>query len=217
MIRRPPRSTLFPYPTLFRSRGDRHRSYAAGHGRDPARALFRRRKIDVTAELAVGVAIHADVDHDRARLDPISLYEASLADRGDEDIRLLRDAGKIACRGVTDRDGTARHQKLESHRPADDVRLADDHRVLADEVLAGVAEQGHAPVRRARPEQRALEHEPADVVGVQAVDVFLRIDALGDLIGIDGFGQGELHQDAVDGWIRVEAIDQREQRFLRSR
>src|SRR3712207_7297766 len=30
MIRRPPRSTLFPYTTLFRSRGGRHR---AGQGR----------------------------------------------------------------------------------------------------------------------------------------------------------------------------------------
>src|SRR5687767_15617580 len=28
MIRRPPRSTLFPYTTLFRSRGNRHRSKA---------------------------------------------------------------------------------------------------------------------------------------------------------------------------------------------
>src|SRR5437588_1672294 len=39
MIRRPPRSTLFPYTTLFRSRGraagtDRARSDAAGHRRD---------------------------------------------------------------------------------------------------------------------------------------------------------------------------------------
>src|SRR3712207_7445248 len=30
MIRRPPRSTLFPYTTLFRSRGDRGRGDAAG-------------------------------------------------------------------------------------------------------------------------------------------------------------------------------------------
>src|SRR5256885_11579381 len=42
MIRRPPRSTLFPYPTLFRSlwligRG-RHRAPAAGHVRQAGRA-----------------------------------------------------------------------------------------------------------------------------------------------------------------------------------
>src|SRR2546427_6642926 len=35
MIRRPPRSTLFPYTTLFRSRGTGERALprAAGHGR----------------------------------------------------------------------------------------------------------------------------------------------------------------------------------------
>src|SRR6266446_10030758 len=36
MIRRPPRSTLFPYTTLFRSSHSRHRClYAAAHGHRP--------------------------------------------------------------------------------------------------------------------------------------------------------------------------------------
>src|SRR5256885_15899458 len=33
MIRRPPRSTLFPYTTLFRSGGQRHGATDKGHGR----------------------------------------------------------------------------------------------------------------------------------------------------------------------------------------
>src|SRR2546430_7516483 len=37
MIRRPPRSTLFPYTTLFRSRLSRHRALRGGHGRQPRR------------------------------------------------------------------------------------------------------------------------------------------------------------------------------------
>src|SRR5258705_4710457 len=62
MIRRPPRSTLFPYTTLFRSASDRYRherrsdhtpmdksrvALPAGHGRDPeglARSGSRDRK-----------------------------------------------------------------------------------------------------------------------------------------------------------------------------
>src|SRR5258707_10283533 len=40
MIRRPPRSTLFPYTTLFRSRPRRHRGDPAGSGRSGARARF---------------------------------------------------------------------------------------------------------------------------------------------------------------------------------
>ena len=52
---------------------------------------------------------------------------------------------------------------------------------------------------------------------MQAVDVLGRIDALGDLIGIDGFGQRQLHQDAVDRGIGIQAIDQRQQLALRRR
>src|SRR6267378_4150562 len=37
MIRRPPRSTLFPYTTLFRSRTDRTRGHGGDHGRRIAR------------------------------------------------------------------------------------------------------------------------------------------------------------------------------------
>src|SRR6266536_3381990 len=40
MIRRPPRSTLFPYTTLFRSAGDRLRGEVA-HGRDLQRGAGR--------------------------------------------------------------------------------------------------------------------------------------------------------------------------------
>src|SRR5256884_7025386 len=51
MIRRPPRSTLFPYTTLFRSPGSRHRAHAHGLERFPvsrnesreARRAFHRR------------------------------------------------------------------------------------------------------------------------------------------------------------------------------
>src|SRR5256885_10202683 len=44
MIRRPPRSTLFPYTTLFRSYGDRrrrHRHPAARHTAEPDQAEVR--------------------------------------------------------------------------------------------------------------------------------------------------------------------------------
>src|SRR3712207_7621417 len=45
MIRRPPRSTLFPYTTLFRSPGQQGRlgAEAAGRGRDGSQLAYRRR------------------------------------------------------------------------------------------------------------------------------------------------------------------------------
>src|SRR2546425_7369722 len=53
MIRRPPRSTLFPYTTLFRSRGDRPRLSAGGRPgrRDRGRRVEGLRSEEHTSEL----------------------------------------------------------------------------------------------------------------------------------------------------------------------
>src|SRR3712207_7101319 len=55
MIRRPPRSTLFPYTTLFRSRGSLISVAIAGHG--PANRL----------QHVVGVRDHERLHHGRER------------------------------------------------------------------------------------------------------------------------------------------------------
>src|SRR5256885_9637046 len=60
MIRRPPRSTLFPYTTLFRSLGQRHR---AAEGR-PYRADLERARNHL-AIVAAGFARHRRHHHDR--------------------------------------------------------------------------------------------------------------------------------------------------------
>src|SRR5258708_16520302 len=58
MIRRPPRSTLFPYTTLFRSDVGRRRDEQGGrHGVDPQiderAAVLRRREVDeIRAQLS---------------------------------------------------------------------------------------------------------------------------------------------------------------------
>ena len=83
-----------------------------------------------------------------------------LADTRHHDVALPHDARQIARGRVADRHGAARHQQLQRHRPADDVRLADDHRVLADQVLAGLLEETHAAERRARA-QRWASSAPA--------------------------------------------------------
>src|SRR5689334_23535786 len=46
MIRRPPRSTLFPYTTLFRSGGDGARGLSARRKRPPPRHLASRLRED---------------------------------------------------------------------------------------------------------------------------------------------------------------------------
>src|SRR3712207_7325804 len=59
MIRRPPRSTLFPYTTLFRSRGDR--------GLQPLRDRQEEPVAGVVPERVVDEAEAVEVDRDDAR------------------------------------------------------------------------------------------------------------------------------------------------------
>src|SRR5256885_4730567 len=62
MIRRPPRSTLFPYTTLFRSPGAERRELAT-----PAlRALFPR-GLGVSAQVAAELRPPGEVEHQRHR------------------------------------------------------------------------------------------------------------------------------------------------------
>src|SRR3712207_7563890 len=73
MIRRPPRSTLFPYTTLFRSK---HRVVAVdlrGHGQsDPAPAytpdVFRDDLVAVIDELGIAPAVIVGADRKSTRL-----------------------------------------------------------------------------------------------------------------------------------------------------
>src|SRR2546422_3238402 len=76
MIRRPPRSTLFPYTTLFRSRADAGGAVPGVHGarrpqsrdpgRGPARAVARklpRRPRGLPADVPAGVVRHRSEEH----------------------------------------------------------------------------------------------------------------------------------------------------------
>src|SRR2546430_13236409 len=58
MIRRPPRSTLFPYPTLFRSRCDPSRPVRLRREHDPPRARHESALHDRRARREVGGLPH---------------------------------------------------------------------------------------------------------------------------------------------------------------
>src|SRR2546430_11328520 len=62
MIRRPPRSTLFPYTTLFRSSVIIHRDHAYLRGRELTqrlRALIPRQMFEVVIQAAIGAKVIA--------------------------------------------------------------------------------------------------------------------------------------------------------------
>src|SRR5258706_12121880 len=92
MIRRPPRSTLFPYTTLFRSDGDRK---------------HRQAVIEVEAELALlderaEIAVRRR-DHARAHLDRL--------DRSEEHTSELQSLTNLVCRLLLEKKKKNRQRK----------------------------------------------------------------------------------------------------------
>src|SRR3712207_9541352 len=102
MIRRPPRSTLFPYSTLFRSAGDRDRA-AGGRHRAGEGGLDVLLPADLLAEPA---------DHEQAVVDG-----QPQADDRDEVDREDRDVGQVG-------ESAQRRERAEDRRSADRQRQA---------------------------------------------------------------------------------------------
>src|SRR3712207_8726970 len=82
MIRRPPRSTLFPYTTLFRSGGARPRRQEVPDG-TPERALLR---------------LHRAVDRQRVRDGLRLLLRAPAQGRSEEHTSELQSRQYLVCR-----------------------------------------------------------------------------------------------------------------------
>src|SRR3989442_7681758 len=97
MIRRPPRSTLFPYTTLFRSHALKYRGLA--------------RIADELADVAAAIALPA---HDTACLVPIPLGRQRLRERGyNQSEHLARALARLAHpAGV---DARARAREADTH------------------------------------------------------------------------------------------------------
>src|SRR5258705_6684988 len=89
MIRRPPRSTLFPYTTLFRSRGDDELT-ASGSG-------CRRGLLDVAARLRRRQIRHPDHDLGVAPRNNWGIY-ASDHHRSEEHTSELQSLRHLVCR-----------------------------------------------------------------------------------------------------------------------
>src|SRR3712207_9373206 len=99
MIRRPPRSTLFPYTTLFRSCWHRARQYGLDReqfGRPLAQTqLFQKKLADMQTEIALGLQASLRVgrlmDEGRAAPEMISLVKRNNCGKALDIARLARD------------------------------------------------------------------------------------------------------------------------------
>ncbi|MCY1225554.1 hypothetical protein D9M72_377520 [compost metagenome] len=80
-----------------------------------------------------------------------------------------------------------------------------------------LAHEHHGAGRRAGDETafEIARRELAGIDDMQAVDVLFRKDRLDDRLGVQVLRQRQLHEDAVNGGIRIELRNQRGEFFLR--
>ena len=73
---------------------------------------------------------------------------------------------------------------------------------------AGALHHQDDSIWSAGPHDGQLLHKPSDVVGMEAIDVLSRIDALEHLDRSNVRRQGKLNQDSVDRGIGIQPVDQ---------
>lgn len=118
---------------------------------------------------------------------------------------------QVFCKAVGDGGGAAGQQQLHAHRATDDIGGANDHRIEAVGVDIVAFQQGHDTARSARTQARRALAQAANVVRMEAVDVFIRRDALENFDVIDPCRQGQLNQNTVDGLIGIQSVDKLQQ------
>eukprot|EP00053_Salpingoeca_punica_P017007 m.162601 g.162601 ORF g.162601 m.162601 type:complete len:543 (-) comp17091_c0_seq1:3-1631(-) len=198
--------------------GHGHGAHTSRHRRDHGRDGLSALKVDVAHQALAGLlagivdGVHAAVDDHCARLEPLALDKAGLADGGDEDVGLLDNAGQVGRLGVADgHRGVGPEQQL-GHGAADDVAAAEHNGVLAGQLHARLLQQVHASVRRAADDRRlvfGLLREQADVGGVEAVHILGRIDEVDEGVLVNRVlrVQRQLHQDAVHVVVFVQVAN----------
>src|SRR2546427_9231900 len=96
MIRRPPRSTLFPYTTLFRSACAEHAGHAGvalGVDHDLAEACQLHRALE-----PVGVGQQADLHEDAFQRHGLDLFRRAVLVRSEEHTSELQSQSNLVCR-----------------------------------------------------------------------------------------------------------------------
>ena len=197
--------------------GDGHGADASGDGGDGGGDLLDGFEIYVSdesvASFSCGVvdSIDSDVDDGGAGLDHVGGDGVGPTGCGDQDVGGLGDGWEVVGFGVADGDGSVGALALlgehRGERHADESGASDDDDVFAGGVGAAAHEQLLDAVRRGGQEALAALQDASLICGMQAVDVFERIDAVEQGVGIDAFGQGQLEDDAVHVGVGVEQLD----------
>ena len=97
------------------------------------------------------------------------------------------------------------------HGFAHDVGAAHHHHFLTLGIAVGPIDELLAARRGAGQEGIVADQDAAHVHRMEGVHVFVGINAVEHLVGVDVLGQGQLHQDAVDLGVLVVLVQEGQQ------
>lgn len=207
---------------VLEEHGDGHGTDAAGDGGDGAGDFGAGVVVGITDEaiatFGIGVifAVDADIDDDSAWFEHIAGDHFGAADGGDDDIGFFEVGVEVAGPAVADGDGGVGFLEEHGDGKANDIGAADDDGIGATDFDTTSFEEDHTAVGGTGDKAwfAPFHGEAADVEGVEAVDIFADVDGVKDSFFVDMVGEGELDEDAVDGGVGVEFLDEGEEVVL---
>ena len=177
--------------------------------------------MNVATEAAVVALVNAHVDHDGAGLDPLAGHLLGTTHGDDKQIGPPRHGGGVASAGVADRHGRVAARPFlkqeKRHGLAHDLGSAQDDRTGTTRFDPGVNQQFADTQRRARDEPRSSCSQEPKIKRVEAIDVLERVNPLDHGRLVDRLRQRELHEDAMNSRIGIQAVDCGQELFLSRR
>ena len=201
--------------------GDGHRTDAAGHRGDGAGHFSHFREGHIADDLGLAVLgrhpIDPHIDDGGVGFDPVAAHHLRLADRRKNEGAAPAYRREVARLGMGNSHRRVLHQEQLRQRLADDVRPPDHNRLAPGQRSMHVLGEHDAGKRRARHNARQAGREQPRRQRMEAVDVLGRRDGLDHLARVDLRRQRQLHENAVNGRVLVQPLDQLQQLDLGGR
>lgn len=205
--------TLGSFESVVHEHCNGHGSNTSGNRGNVRGDLAGRLKVNITDKAltgffgSVGNVVGADINHNRARLQPLATYKLGLADSSDNDISLADDSLNVLGTRVALGDGRVLLSEQSADRGADNVASAENDDVGTSEVETGGLDELDSTRWGARGEEGLADSaaEETNVFRVETVNVLGDIHAVNNslLLSLTGTFKRELDEDTRDLFVLV--------------
>src|SRR5690606_18509723 len=206
--------TLGRFYGVDQQHGDGHGADASGYGRDGTRHFTSRVEFDIAGQLAISLAVDANINHNCSRLDHVTGNHVGAAGGHHQYVGPARVCSEVAGLGVAQGDRCTLGKHEQGHGLAHDIARTNHNGLCPPQVDTLGLEHLHDAVGSTRLEQGSACHQQAGVADMESVDVFFGRDCFDDLGGVQMLRQRKLDQNTVHGSVFIELLHHIEQLLL---